>query len=696
MRGSFAGSVPGSGLGRSAVIVLASLSIVGAAVAGMPGEAATLGSTAALASYTSSSPAPSVMGVYTGPVNVSAAQAVNAASGGQIRYAMDFLDGSSWASISDPNWFTSQWAGSGFKMIWGVPILPNSGGSLAQGASGAYNTYFVTLAQRLVADGQGSSIIRLGWEFNGGWFPWAANGQAAAFVQYWKNIVTSMRSVAGQQFQFEWNPTRGDLGVGNLANYYPGDAYVDIIGLDVYDTQWPSMPGNATEWNTILTEPYGLNWLTAFAASHGKPVSLPEWGLWNDGTAQGSGDNAAFVNEMMQWISTNNVANAIFWDYGTSSSSSVPQSYQAFISDLQAGEGDASTSVATGSSAGGGTPPSTTAVPPTTVSPPTTVDPGVDPSTTAAPPTTVSPPTTVDAGGDPSTTADPSAAPPPPPPPPPPPIGSPVSEPTTSVPPAPATAPAPAAGTSSTRPVEHYTVASASGGLWSFTAGAATRVERSAIPGVVGVAGAGAPGAAWLVNAAGRVQPIGGAAYYGSARRLDPGGSVVAIAATPDHRGYWLLTDRGQVIRFGDARFEGSNLHTAVGGPFVAIAAAPAGEGYWLVTRGGRVFNHGTARFAGSAWRRHIAGSFVALQPSPGGAGYWLVARNSRVIAFGDATRYVSSARRLLSGSVSGMASTPDLRGFWLVTRSGVVRGFGDAHDLGQPTGRFARFVGIG
>ena len=694
MRGTFAGYVRGSRLGRCAVVV-ASLSIVGAGVAGLPGDPATLGSTVALASYMSSSPASSVMGVYTGPVNVSAAQAVNTASGGQVRYAMDFLDGSSWASISDPNWFASQWAGSGFKMIWGVPILPNSGGSLAQGASGAYNTYFVTLAQRLVADGQGSSIIRLGWEFNGGWFPWAANGQAAAFVQYWKNIVTSMRSVAGQQFQFEWNPTRGDLGVGNLANYYPGDAYVDIIGLDVYDTQWPSMPGNATEWNTILTEPYGLNWLTSFAASHGKPVSLPEWGLWNDGSAQGSGDNATFVNEMMQWISTNNVVNAIFWDYGTSSSSSVPQSYQAFISDLQAGEGGASTSVTTGSSAGGGTPPSTTeappsttAAPPTTLSSPTTVDPAADPSPTAAAPTTVSPPTTlsspttVDPGGDPSTTADPST-----------PSSSPTSP---SVPPAPASAPGAAAGTSSTRPVEHYTVASASGGLWSFTAGAGTRVERSAIPRVVGVAGAGAPGAAWLVNAAGRVQPIGGAVDYGSARRLDPGVSVVAIAATPDHRGYWLLTDRGQVIRFGDARFEGSNLHTGGGGPFVAIAAAPTGEGYWLVTRGGRVFNHGTARFAGSAWRRHIAGSFVALQASPGGAGYWLVAANGRVIAFGDATRFVSSGRRLLSGSVSGMASTPDLRGFWLVTRSGVVRGFGDAHDLGQPAGRFARFVGIG
>ena len=33
---------------------------------------------------------------------------------------------------------------------------------LAQGASGAFNSYFVTLAKAFVAGGQGSSIIRLG------------------------------------------------------------------------------------------------------------------------------------------------------------------------------------------------------------------------------------------------------------------------------------------------------------------------------------------------------------------------------------------------------------------------------------------------------------------------------------------------------------------------------------------------------
>ena len=47
-------------------------------------------------------------------------------------------------------------------------------GTLAQGATGAYNSSYVTLAQTLVAGGQANAYLRLGWEFDGSWMPWAA------------------------------------------------------------------------------------------------------------------------------------------------------------------------------------------------------------------------------------------------------------------------------------------------------------------------------------------------------------------------------------------------------------------------------------------------------------------------------------------------------------------------------------------
>ena len=60
-----------------------------------------------------------------------------------------------------------------------------------------------------------------------------------------------MRSVAGEHFRFVWNPDAGAFTQSgySVAAAYPGDAYVDVIGLDAYDQSWatPQTPTNA--WN---------------------------------------------------------------------------------------------------------------------------------------------------------------------------------------------------------------------------------------------------------------------------------------------------------------------------------------------------------------------------------------------------------------------------------------------------------------
>jgi hypothetical protein len=280
------------------------------------------------------------LGVYAGPGNVDKVRALGTLMQCRPTFAMEFLDGSSWSSIERPGPELASWKDKGYSMIWGIPILPASfspssdvsdtGGSaygLAQGAAGAYDQYFVTLARDFVADGQGSSIIRLGWEFNGGWFPWAAHGSAPQFVTYWRHIVTAMRSVPGQSFTFEWNPTLGDLAVGNLADYYPGDHYVDYVGADVYDQNWEKYPGVSTEFATLESESDGLTWLASFARQHAKPITLPEWGLGSGrgnggapitvaGEEVAGGDDPAFIDDMSKWIKVHHVYEDTFFDVG--------------------------------------------------------------------------------------------------------------------------------------------------------------------------------------------------------------------------------------------------------------------------------------------------------------------------------------------------------------------------------------------
>ena len=284
-----------------------------------------------------------VLGVYAGAAYPAAVPAFTKTVGTQPRFAMDFLLGTTWHTITQRLWPYAKWKGKGYTMIWGVNMLPDTyspntdarepRGScfgLTQGATGVFDHYFRTVAANIVRAGFPVSVIRFGWEFNGNWFPWSAKGCASAYVRYFDNIVTTMRSVPGTHFTFEWNPTRGDLGVGALSQYYPGDHYVDDVGLDVYDLEQQDYPGATAEFTHMLTQRDGLDWLVSFANAHSKAIVLPEWGLgWGDCSASGQptsvsgqqvcgGDDATWVNLMATWIAAHNVAEATYWDFGTS------------------------------------------------------------------------------------------------------------------------------------------------------------------------------------------------------------------------------------------------------------------------------------------------------------------------------------------------------------------------------------------
>jgi hypothetical protein len=272
---------------------------------------------------------------------------------GSIKYAEDFMDATSWSNISNP-WQLSNWKGNPYTMVWGIPMLPCGGPSTQcqanvsdynEVASGGADSYFKTLAKNLVSNGFGSSYIRLGWEFNGSEMGWAVcngegsglNSWAKDFVPAFRNIVTSMRSVSGADFKFIWNPlVSSNVGCpgDNLENFYPGDSYVDQVGLDVYDglgqatsdaARWTDLLNgvNAGDWTPVAPtvngqkfQGYGLNWITAFAKAHNKPISIPEWGL--DATDQngGGGDDAYFITHMASWIKANGNGPAIFWNFG--------------------------------------------------------------------------------------------------------------------------------------------------------------------------------------------------------------------------------------------------------------------------------------------------------------------------------------------------------------------------------------------
>jgi hypothetical protein len=254
------------------------------------------------------------LGVYRGGLNVHGVRAFESWLGHDVGYAMDFLPGTNWSQLEQPTEWGRRWTGSGYRMIFSVPMIPDTGGTLAAGARGQYNHHFRKIAERLVAHGQAHARLRLGWEFNGDWFRWSAQGHSYEFAAYWRRIVRTMRSVPDQQFKFDWSPSAG-VAPGVTRGAYPGDRYVDYIGLSSYDQSWIADYRNAARrWKEFLNQRIGLKWQRGFANAHGKRMTYPEWGLVLRSDGHGGGDDPYFIQQMAHWIRNNDVAYASYFE----------------------------------------------------------------------------------------------------------------------------------------------------------------------------------------------------------------------------------------------------------------------------------------------------------------------------------------------------------------------------------------------
>ncbi len=261
------------------------------------------------------------IGVYGGAgcTGLPAVRAYQAWLGRPVAVVLDFLQMDTWSGMeNEAGWITGCWKQMpGTTLAISVPMLVGEGHpTLAQGADGAFDPHFVTLARRLVAGGNADAFVRIGWEFNGGWYPWTARGQASAYARYWRRIARTMRGVAGARFRFDWTAAIID---GPTADAYPGDDVVDVIGLDVYNESWPRIADPAQRWAYLLHHPAGLVRHRDFARAHGKPRSFPEWGTGTRPDGHGGGDDPIFIRNMLAWMTAGGpVAYDCYWDYHAS------------------------------------------------------------------------------------------------------------------------------------------------------------------------------------------------------------------------------------------------------------------------------------------------------------------------------------------------------------------------------------------
>lgn len=280
------------------------------------------------------------LGVYTGPGGAPIAEALATQLGGRVRYALDFLPRTSWTGLIDPAWLAQRWRGTPFDLVIGVPMLPNAGATLAQGASGAYDPQFRLLAERLVADGLGTSILMLGYQPDDSGTPWYVGSAVAAgqYVRFWDAIASTMTNVPGANFVYEWDA--GDAGTSPVspAVMYPGNKAVGIVGTDAFDFVADD-PSTAGHWSTVLHERFGPAWMASFAAAHHKPMAIAMWGEIPSSLG-GAGDDARFVSQMLRWAVSEHLVMCMLWDYQALAltGGTFPRAAAVLRQDLLAGQ----------------------------------------------------------------------------------------------------------------------------------------------------------------------------------------------------------------------------------------------------------------------------------------------------------------------------------------------------------------------
>jgi hypothetical protein len=320
------------------------------------------------------------IGVYRGAaVDIIPVQAYEAflgmRAGTTVSYVLAFmLDNPTWPQFEQailaagtnsgvPGPSATAWAPllGGRQLMLAVPACCQ-GTTWADEASSANDAHWTALTQTLVSGGLGSCLLRIGREFTGGWYRWAASTNTASGNYYqtyqagYAHVVQVMKA-AGFTGKFIWNPYLGQGTMGRsmgAENAYPGDSVVDWIGIDVYDgpdsTNYPAGQMVRTPaqqqaaWNRLLTQWDGLEGWRNWAVGRNKPLCYPEYGLrlWNDGGVyKGGGDNAVFIREFAAWFRDTRSAMAALWEdpgMGVSDPDddprrlvAVPEARQAFL-----------------------------------------------------------------------------------------------------------------------------------------------------------------------------------------------------------------------------------------------------------------------------------------------------------------------------------------------------------------------------
>ncbi|MBI2865276.1 MAG: hypothetical protein HYX94_12010 [Chloroflexi bacterium] len=210
--------------------------------------------------------------------------------------------------------------------------------------AGTYDSYIASWATGARNWGK-PLFLRFNWEMNGSWFPWGvqANGnQTRDYVPAWRHVHDIFTSVGANNVSWVWSANIVSNKLAPIRSLYPGDAYVDWVGMDGYN--WAedlSMPW--LSFSQVFQTTY--NALVSLAPA--KPIMIAETATSDNGGPLGyPHDKANWIRDALVsqlpvnfpkvkalvWFNWHDDDNAVDWRIQTSQ-----QAIDAFARGIESG-----------------------------------------------------------------------------------------------------------------------------------------------------------------------------------------------------------------------------------------------------------------------------------------------------------------------------------------------------------------------
>lgn len=169
-----------------------------------------------------------------------------------------------------------------------ISWMPDQGTSTnANIIAGVWDTYIDAYAAAVKSYGK-PVWIRLGFEMNGSWFQWGNT----SFIGMWNHVQDRFTAQGVTNVKWVWSPNVVDPSYIPLADVFPGNSRVDIVGADGYNWGNPAPAGHTSAWKTF-SEVFDATFREIRALAPDKPLWVTE-----TASAEAGGSKATWITDM--------------------------------------------------------------------------------------------------------------------------------------------------------------------------------------------------------------------------------------------------------------------------------------------------------------------------------------------------------------------------------------------------------------